>query len=93
MPPEPPEPPMSTPPSHEPAPEERTPVSGGKLEPDAETREAIESQRQQSANAAALAQATAEAAGQQALMEHMKAMAEMQAKSIKSAAEMLKGLA
>ena len=55
--------------------------------------EAIESQRQQSANAAALAQATAEAAGQQALTEHLKAMAEMQAKSIKSSADMLKGLA
>jgi hypothetical protein len=50
--------------------------------------EAIESQRQQSANAAALAQATAEAAGQQALMEHLKAMAEMRAKSIKSSADM-----
>jgi hypothetical protein len=68
-------------------------LGGGKLKPDAETQEAIDSQRQQSANAAALAKATAEAADQQALMEHMKSMAEMRAKSIKSGGELLKGLA
>jgi hypothetical protein len=62
------------------------------LKPDAETQEAIDSQKQQSANAAALAKATAEAAGQQALMEHLKSMAEMQAKSIKSGGDLLKGL-
>ena len=63
-----------------------------KLKPDAETQEAIDSQKQQSANSAALAKATAEAAGQQALMEHLKSMAEMQAQSIKSGGEMLKKL-
>ncbi len=72
---------------------EKPKADAGKLQPDAETQEAIDSQKQQSANAAALAKATAEAADQQALTEHLKAMAEMRAKSIKSSGEMLKGLA
>jgi hypothetical protein len=67
-------------------------LGGEKLKPDAETQEAIDSQKQQSANAAALAKATAEAAGQQALTDHLKSMAEMEAKSIKSSGELLKGL-
>ena len=75
------------------APRQSLKLGGEKLKPDAETQEAIDSQKQQSANAAALAKATAEAAGQQALTEHLKSMAEMQAKSIKSGGELLKGLA
>ena len=75
------------------APRQPLKLGGEKLKPDAETQEAIDSQRQQSANSAALAKATAEAAGQQALMEHLKSMAEMQAKSIKSGGELLKNLA
>lgn len=75
------------------APRQPLKLGGEKLKPDAETQEAIDSQRQQSANAAALAKATAEAADQQALTEHMKSMAEMRAKSIKSGGELLKGLA
>lgn len=75
------------------APRQPLKLGGEKLKPDAETQEAIDSQRQQSANSAALAKATAEAAGQQALMEHLKSMAEMNAKGIKSGGELLKSLA
>lgn len=75
------------------APRQQLKLGGEKLKPDAETMEAIASQQQQSANAAALAKSTAEAADQQGLIEHMKAMAEMQAKSVKSSGELLKGLA
>lgn len=75
------------------APRQPLKLGGEKLKPDAETQEAIDSQKQQSANTAALAKATAEAAGQQALMEHLKSMAEMQAKGIKSGGELLKSLA
>ena len=75
------------------APRQPLKLGGEKLKPDAETQEAIDSTKQQSANAAALAQATAEAAGQQALMEHLKSMAEMNAKGVKSSGELLKGLA
>lgn len=61
--------------------------------PDAATKDAIAAQEQQSANAAALAQATANASGQQALNEFLKSMAEMEAKSIKDAGSKLSGLA
>ena len=60
---------------------------------DAETLGAVAAQQRQSANSAALAMSMAAAASAQAISEHMKSMAEMRAKSIKSAGEALKGLA
>jgi hypothetical protein len=72
---------------------EHAPAGGKKLEADDDTKEAIDASRQQSANAAALALAASEAAGQQARLELMKSLAEMQAKSVKSLGDMLKGLA
>jgi len=60
---------------------------------DHETMAAIHMQRQQTANNTALAMATAEAESAQGLNEFYKAMAEMKAKSTKSAGEKLAGLA
>ena len=70
---------------------------GGGLPPppsvDEDTMNAIQMQRQQTVNNTALAMATAEAQTQQGLNEFLKSMAEMKAKSIKSAGEKLAGLA
>ena len=60
---------------------------------DQETMNAIAMQRQQTVNNTALAMATAEAQTAQGLNEFLKSMAEMKAKSIKSAGEKLAGLA
>lgn len=60
---------------------------------DNETLNAIAMQRQQTVNNTALAMATAEAQTAQGLNEFLKSMAEMKAKSIKSAGEKLAGLA
>lgn len=71
------------------------PGGGGNppLGPDMETQQAVMMQRQQTANNTALAMATAEAQNAQGLNEFLKSMAEMKAKSIKSAGEKLAGLA
>jgi hypothetical protein len=73
------------------------PAGGGGNPPmppvDDATMHAIMMQRQQTVNNTALAEATAEAQGAQGLNEFLKSMAEMQAKSIKSAGEKLAGLA
>ena len=63
------------------------------MAPDLETQQAVMMQRQQTANNTALAMATAEAQNAQGLNEFLKSMAEMKAKSIKSAGEKLAGLA
>jgi len=60
---------------------------------DENTEAAVAMQERQSANNTALAMATAEASIAQAMNEFLKSMAEMQAKSIKSAGEKLAGLA
>jgi len=63
------------------------------MAPDFETQQAVMMQRQQTANNTALAMASAEAQNAQGLNEFLKSMAEMKAKSIKSAGEKLAGLA
>jgi hypothetical protein len=81
---------------HASAPQQRNlpPGFGTPLPPvDNETMAAIAMQRQQTANNSALAMATAEAESAQGLNEFYKAMAEMKAKSTKSAGEKLAGLA
>lgn len=60
---------------------------------DENTEAAVDMQARQTANNTALAMSTAEASIAQGLNEFLKSMAEMQAKSTKSAGEKLAGLA